>query len=559
MPQALDAAAAVGDDRIQSRRGRPGHARELDSRLVRAAPALVRHRRTAAALSALPRHDCDTFVAAVPGLSVTLDAPLTSLTETDDTSANDGSMYDTARQVGAKRYWTKGYTGRGVDIAVIDTGVSPVVGLAGGGKLVYGPDLSFEAPSPSLRNLDTYGHGTHMAGIIAGRDDGSYNLVESDTAFVGIAPDARIVSLKVANAMGATDVSQVIAALDWVVANGRRDGLNVRVINLSFGTDGVQHYTLDPLSYAVEQAWHAGYLVVVAAGNGGFGSAKLNNPAYNPFVLAVGATDTRGTMNLNDDIVPAFSSSGDKHRNPDIVAPGKSIVSLRVGGSQLDLSHPEGRVGQRFFKGSGTSQAAAIVSGAAALIIEQRPNIAPDQLKDLFNSNAVKLPGADPVAQGNGALHLGLIVNAATNRTAIQTWQPSTGTGSLDAARGSLHVTDPAGNELAGEVDIFGRPFDAGLWGNDCTPTNVEPEPTVEPEPEATPEPEPSEPSLSRRLSRSPPLSRTPSRLSNRSRRPRLSRSLSRRLSRSSPRNRSPSPPRSHSPSRPSTGAGGHA
>ena len=395
--------------------------------------------------------------------SVTADVSLTPLSDAADydPSATPGSMYNVARQVGARWYWALGLTGKGVDVAVIDTGLSPLPGLTTNGKYVHGPDLSFERQLPNLRNLDTYGHGTHLAGVIAGRDPGiSYPATADEDEFLGIAPGARIVSLKVANAMGATDVSQVIAAIDWVIANRKSDGLNIRVLNLSFGTDGVQHYTLDPLSYAVEQAWHAGIVVVVAGGNAGFGSAKLNNPAYNPYVIAVGANNTRGTTSVRDDVVPAFSSTGDKHRNPDLVAPGKSVVSLRVPGSQLDLSHPEGRLGKRYLRGSGTSQAAAVVSGAAALVIQQRPKITPDQLKDLLTSSSLELPNADPVAQGNGMLYLGTALLRSTNKGATQDWPRASGTGSLDAARGNLRVSDPNGVELRGEIDIFGRPFD---------------------------------------------------------------------------------------------------
>jgi serine protease AprX len=421
----------------------------------------------------------------LPGIaSVTRDVPLRPLHAIDDYDAEsaNGSLYNTARQIGTKWYWNRGFTGSGVDVAVIDTGLSPVLGLSTKDKVYFGPDMSFESQLPHLRDLDTYGHGTHMAGIIAGRDPGTYELNGNHDDLIGVAPGARIVSLKVANAMGATDVSQVIAAIDWVVTNRQRHGLNIRVLNLSFGTDGIQHYTLDPLSFAVEQAWHQGIVVVVAAGNAGFGPATLNNPAYNPWVIAVGASDTRGSISVNDDVVASFSSTGDRQRNPDLVAPGKSIVSLRVKGSQLDLSHPEGRVNDRFFKGSGTSQAAAVVSGAAALIIEQRPKITPDQLKHLLTSTAVTLPNADSVAQGSGMIQLGNVFGTPTDTQASQTWARSAGSGSLDAARGSLRVTDPNGVELHGEIDIFGRPFGSET----CAPTaTVEPEPTTEPEPVA--------------------------------------------------------------------------
>src|SRR5207249_6242881 len=139
------------------------------------------------------------------------------------------------------------------------------------------------------------------------------------------------------------DVSQVIAAIDWVVQHRTDNGMNIRVLNLSFGTDGTQDYRVDPLAYAAEVAWRKGITVVVAAGNSGYGTAQLNNPAYDPYVIAVGADDTKGTQSTSDDIIPDWSSRGDGTRNPDIVAPGKSIVSLRDTGSQIDLNHPEGR------------------------------------------------------------------------------------------------------------------------------------------------------------------------------------------------------------------------
>jgi len=187
-----------------------------------------------------------------------------------DAVADLGSLQNTAKMIGADDLWTAGITGRGVDVALVDTGVAPVQDLAGPGKVVNGPDLSFESQSPDLRYLDTNGHGTHMGGVIAGQDDGE---------FTGIAPDARLVSVKVGAASGATDISQVIAAIDWVVQHRNDDGLNIRVLNLSFGTDGAQDYLLDPLTYAVDVAWRKGIVVVVGAGNRGPGATRRPPPA----------------------------------------------------------------------------------------------------------------------------------------------------------------------------------------------------------------------------------------------------------------------------------------
>ena len=180
-----------------------------------------------------------------------------------DAASDPYSMQNVTAGDGAQAWWTAGYTGKGVDVAVIDTGVAPVAGLSSPGKVINGPDLSLESQSPNLQYLDTDGHGTFMAGLIAGNDGqpGGYR---------GVAPDARIVSLKVGVADGGADVSQVIAAIDWVVQHRNDNGMNIRVLNLSYGTNSSQPYALDPLAYAVEQAWKAGIVVVAAAGNSGY-------------------------------------------------------------------------------------------------------------------------------------------------------------------------------------------------------------------------------------------------------------------------------------------------
>jgi len=163
--------------------------------------------------------------------------------------ATDGySMSNLTAQMGATAWWNAGYTGKGVDVAVIDTGVAPVAGLNTTGKVVYGPDLSLESQATVVkstgttypfRNVDTFGHGTFMAGLIAGHDStltAPYASAPA-SAYRGVAPDARIVSLKVGDADGGVDVSQVIAAIDWVIQHAHDSGLNIRVINLSYGTN----------------------------------------------------------------------------------------------------------------------------------------------------------------------------------------------------------------------------------------------------------------------------------------------------------------------------------
>jgi serine protease AprX len=397
--------------------------------------------------------------------SVTDDAGLAlQSTDVESQAAQAGSLYTLANQVtGASAMWDAGYTGKGVDVAVIDSGVVPVDGLNGrtNTKIVYGPDLTMENNGPA-KNLDTYGHGTAMSSIIAGRDSAATTVSGNSADFVGMAPDSRIVSIKVADAKGQTDVSQAIAAIDWVVQNRNKNGLNIRVLNMSFGTDGVQDYVLDPLAYAAEQAWHKGIVVVVAVGNEGFGTAKVNNPAYNPYLIAVGSNNANGTATTADDVVSEFSNDGDGTRNPDVVAPGDHVVGLRAAGSYLDTTYPAARIGERLFRGSGTSQAAAVVSGAAALLIQQRPNATPDQIKALLMGTAAPIPGATATQQGSGLIDLAKAKNSNTPQ-AVQSFKVSTGVGSLEASRGSVHVT-VNGRQVTGEVDVRGRGFDVRTW-----------------------------------------------------------------------------------------------
>jgi serine protease AprX len=384
-----------------------------------------------------------------------------------------GSVRNVAEMVNADDMWNRGYSGKGVDVAVIDTGVAPVPGMAT--QYVNGPDLSLDALGNGSAGNDAYGHGTVMASIIAGRDDNTPSDPRNydragDSSFIGIAPGARVVNVKVGAFDGATDVSQVIAAIDWVVQHKNDNGMNIRVLNLSFGTDGVQDYVLDPLTYAVEVAWRKGIVVVASAGNTGFGTPKLNNPAYDPYVIAVGASDHNGTVRTSDDFIADFSSRGELSRRPDFMAPGKQVVGLRVPGSYLDEEHPEARQGERFFRGSGTSQAAAVVSGSAALLLERNPELTPDQVKALFTFTGKKLTTSSGVELEEGARRID--VKKASQAVYdlrrgeipyLQNWPLAKGTGSLDAARGTYRLSD-GDNVLAGEIDIFGNAWDGSTW-----------------------------------------------------------------------------------------------
>ncbi len=336
--------------------------------------------------------------------------------------------------------------------------------------MVNGPDLSLESQNPSLQYLDTNGHGTFMAGLIAGNDGqpGGYR---------GVAPDARIVSLKVGVADGGVDVSQVIAAIDWVVQHRNDNGMNIRVINLSYGTNSTQPYTVDPLAYAVEQAWKAGIVVVAAAGNSGYqrgASAQgLADPAYDPEILRSGPP-TRWARppcrTIRSLRFPRARRAAAEQgcRGPDLVAPGAHMQGLRVPGSYIDQNSPTGALSDSYFRGSGTSEATAFVSGAVADLLQRYPDLTPDQVKQMLITSCDKLRSFNWKQQGCGELDMNQLFSArvAPNLTAVQylsRWGVkalSTGTGSLEASRGSDHIS-VNGAVLQGEQDIFGVPFDS--------------------------------------------------------------------------------------------------
>jgi len=378
-------------------------------------------------------------------------------------------MYNLTAQMGASAWWNAGYTGQGVDVAVIDTGVSPVQGLNSPGKVVYGPDLSLESQNPKLTNLDTNGHGTFMAGLIAGHDSSltaPYSSAPA-SAYRGVAPDARIISLKVASADGGVDVTQVIAAIDWVVQHAHDPGFNIRVINLSYGTNSTQAYTVDPLAYAAERAWKHGIVVVAAAGNTGYqkgpGATGIADPAYDPYVIAAGGYDTAGTAAFQDDLLGAYSAASSGCggcRNPDFVAPGSHLQGLRVPGSYIDQNHPEGAIDDRYFRGSGTSEATAITSGVVALILQKYPALTPDQVKRFIAANGQLMMNTSTKAQGGGEISLAKLA-PKTPATYTQSFTNAKGNGSLELSRGTDHIAMD-GIALTGSMDIFGHAFTAG-------------------------------------------------------------------------------------------------
>jgi serine protease AprX len=340
--------------------------------------------------------------------------------------------------------------GHGVGIALIDTGVSPVANLRAS-QVVNGPDLSFESQAPNLRHLDTYGHGTHMAGIMisSGQADGHH----------GLATGAKLTSVKVGTANGTVDVSQVIAAIDWVVENKNHDpAFPIRVINLSYGSGGNPSSTTDPLQFAVEQAWKAGIVVVAAAGNEN--KTMQSSPATDPFILSVGAARTAGTPQNSDDTISTFTNGKKATRSIDLVAPGEGIFSLRVQGSNIDNAYPAARIDDNIFRGSGTSQAAAVTSAVVAVILQARPTLTPDQVKKLLITSGTPLSGLDSykrMINVNKAL-------ATATPTSGQAGTWSNGTGLLESARGPNHVV-ANGVTLIGNNTIWG-PFVPSTWAS---------------------------------------------------------------------------------------------
>ena len=350
--------------------------------------------------------------------------------------------------------------GSGVTVALLDTGVSQVDDL---GRRV---DARIDF-TPGGAGEDQYGHGTHLAGVIAG------NGSDSGGKWRGVAPAAHLISIKVAGADGSTDVSVVIAALQWVVTH--RDQYNIRVLNVAFGTDGDQPYALDPLDAAVERAWAAGITVVVSAGNRGSDAGTINKPGDDPYVITVGAADLNGTSDRSDDRVAPFSSRGptqDGFEKPDLVAPGISIVSTRSVGSTIDQGHPDAVVDANYFKGTGTSQAAAVVSGVAALMYDVNPSLKPNQVKGMLLSTAYKT-AAYRVGGGAGLVDAEGAVLAADGGTTNPNMGlvRGLGIGSLESSRGNVHVMadldgDGTPELVQGEVDVLGQPWDSTSWSS---------------------------------------------------------------------------------------------
>jgi serine protease AprX len=319
-----------------------------------------------------------------------------------------GMLDLTAAAVNAPTAWNSyGLTGSGIGVAIIDSGLTNHRDLRNGHgvlRIVYQQDFT------GAGTLDQYGHGGHVAGIVAGNGADSTGSQFTRT-FEGMAPKANLINLRVLDQNGNSTDSIVISAIDEAITV--QNQYNIRVINLSLGRPVYESYLQDPLCQAVEAAWQAGMVVVVAAGNDGRDNSADTNgygtiyaPGNDPYVITVGAMKTMGTPQRYDDLIASYSSKGptmiDHIVKPDIVAPGNMVVSIMASGASLAQNYPQTLVplsyydtvgsgnSPFYFMLNGTSMAAPVVSGAAALLIQQNSGLTPDQVKARLMLTAYK-------------------------------------------------------------------------------------------------------------------------------------------------------------------------
>jgi len=327
-----------------------------------------------------------------------------------------GTMERTGSTTGATAVRQElGLDGSGVGVAVVDSGIAAWHDdLADPDHSSQRVDRFVDFVSSSPIPSDEYGHGTHVAGIIAG------NGFDSGGARSGIAPASRLIVLKVLDGSGQGRISNVIAALDYIVAH--RAELNIRVVNLSVATGVYESYDLDPLTQAAKRAVDAGIVVVAAAGNNGRnpeGQTRyggITAPGNAPWVLTVGASSHMGTVDRADDTIAAFSSRGptaiDRAAKPDLVAPGVGIESLSVPGSTLYntrsaylLSGTVSTSYPPYLSLSGTSMAAPVVTGTVALMLQANPALTPNAVKAALQFSAQPSADYDALTQGAGFLN----------------------------------------------------------------------------------------------------------------------------------------------------------
>jgi serine protease AprX len=401
-----------------------------------------------------------------------------------------GTMERTAATVGAK--WVReslDLDGSGVGVAIIDSGVTTWHDDLGTDRVVHFADFVEYQPTP----YDDYGHGTHVAGIIAGSG------YDSNGARQGIAPGANLVVLKVLDGDGFGYISNVIAAIDYVVEH--RAQFNIRVINLSVAAGVYESYTSDPLTLAAKRAVAAGVVVVTAAGNLGRNGEQqvqyggITAPGNAPWVLTVGASSHNGTINRADDTMAAFSSRGpsyiDYTAKPDLVAPGVGIESLADASSLLFATHPNARLWgtvdtatQPYLSLTGTSMAAPVVTGTVALMIQANPSLTPNLVKAILQYTAEHKSHYNDLTQGAGFLNARGAVQVAKAFVASATsptldtladptpWNKHINWGNYRIGGGALR---PDANAWRVDVTWGAASTDEGdtiVWGTICAQTD---------------------------------------------------------------------------------------
>ncbi|TXS91291.1 S8 family peptidase [Parahaliea maris] len=312
---------------------------------------------------------------------------------------------------GASALHQLGITGQGVTVAVLDSGLWEHASLSHNTLGRYRVTGRYDAIAnvTGQEVFDESGHGTHMTSVLANSSPVTHDGKKT-RSFMGIAPDVDIVAVRAFNKSGQGDFLDIVRGIQWIV--DQREALNIRVMNLSFAARPRWPYWLDPINQAVMRAWHAGIVVVAAAGNEGPEPMSIGSPGNLPYIITVGAvTDSWTPDNRNDDYIPDFSSRGptpSAHIKPDIVAPGGHIAGLTRPGSTLTLEHPDYILSTGEFVMTGTSQASALVSGIAALLLQLEPDLSPDDIKCKLTSSAEPAINNDgrfsysPFQQGNG-------------------------------------------------------------------------------------------------------------------------------------------------------------
>jgi serine protease AprX len=347
------------------------------------------------------------------------------------------TTYETA--AGIDKVWnspTAPATGNGVTVAVLDTGVAvghPDLQPA----QTNGTLLAVNVNAKALGGGDGHGHGTHVVGTIKGRD--------SLGRYIGVAPDSRVISVKVADDTGAATESDLVTGLKWVYDN--RLTYNIRAVNLSITSSVATPYTQSPINAYVEQLWMNGVAVVVAAGNLGSAADAVNYPPANdPFVITVGALDDNLTAATSDDSLAPYSSHGvtqDGFAKPEIIAPGRKIVAPLANKTvTLAVQFPDRIVDGSYLRLSGTSMAAPVVLGTLALVLERYPSLTPNQLKSLLIQTAASYPGkADPAGTINPPAALQFLASGGVLPLVNQGLVPASG---VDPISGTVASTTQA-------------------------------------------------------------------------------------------------------------------